>query len=120
MRSFIITAFLFLFMLSLIFFNKMYIESSADYIIECMSDEMFSENPEEASKALDNFWNKNISTIGLSVGYKELDRMSELIVNLKENVVCGNLDEAKHTRALIIESASDIARLEQFSLENIF
>ena len=120
MRSFIITAFLFLLMLCIIFFNMQYVRKAADYIRDCVSDSSFEKDAKEAVKDLENFWNDNISKISLSVGYKEIDRMSELIIDLKAYVAVGNLCEINRTRDLIAETASDISRLEKFHLENMF
>lgn len=119
MRSFIITAFLFLIMLSIVYFNNSYIRSSADYICDCVSDAEFEASPDDAIKKLDEFWEKNHPIVGLSVGYKELDRMSDLILDLKIYHEAGNSTEVSRIRVLICECANEISRLEKFGLENL-
>ena len=119
MRSFIITAFLFFLMLGVIFFNKQYVESSAAFIIECVKIENLENDPLVYAEKLENFWNKNMPKLGLSVGFKELDRMSELIIDLKAYMELGNAGEVMRTAKLIEETADDISRLERFTLENM-
>ena len=119
MRSFIITALLFFLMCGGIFINNGYINQSAEYIRECVSDENFESDPEAAIKELDDFWKKNHSVVGLSVGYKELDRISDLIIDLKTYFELGNSSEVFRIRAMIDECADELSRLERFSLENL-
>lgn len=119
MRSFIITALLFFLMCGGIFINNRYINQSAEHIREYVSDENFERNPETAIKELDDFWKKNHSVVGLSVGYKELDRLSDLIIDLKTYFELGNASEVTRIRVMINESADEISRLERFSLENL-
>ena len=119
MRSFLITLVLFLSMCGVIFANNVYIKKTADFICECVSEEEFEKNPSSAIERLDEFWEKNHPIVSLSVGYKELDRMSDLIIDLRLYFELGNSSEVKRARELIIESANEISRLEFFHLENL-
>ena len=119
MRSFIITSLLFSAVLSVIFFNRNYINSSAEYILDCVSDTEFETDPIGSIERLENFWEKNHPIVGLSVGFKELDRMSDLIIDLKTYFELENADEVKRVRILITEAADEISRLERFGLENL-
>ena len=119
MRTFIITLLIFIAMCGTISFNNKYVKDCAAYISECVSDENFCDDPNAAVSRLENFWEKNHHFVGLSVGFKELDRMSELIIDLKSYTELGNSTEVKRLRALIIDSADDISRLEQFDIENL-
>ncbi len=119
MRSFIITLILFIFICAAVVFNNLYIRSSAEYITERVSDENFSADPEGVIEELEKFWEKNRPIIGLSVGFKELDRMSDLILDLKSYFNLGNSSETTRTREMIREAADEISRLERFSIENI-
>ena len=119
MRTFVATIFIFIFTCSVIIVNNRYVTSCASYISECVSDESFSKSPENSVKRLETFWEKNHPFVGLSVGFKELDRMSDLIIDLKICTELGDTSEATRLRMLIIDSADDISRLEKFDIENL-
>ena len=120
MRSLIITVILFFSICAIIIVNNLYIKNTAEYICECVSDDEFESDPEKAIKKLDEFWEKNHPIVGLSIGYKELDKMSDLIIDLKIYFELENAPETKRIRALIVEAANEISRLERFDLENLF
>ena len=119
MRSLIITVILFAAMCTAIVFNNLYIKNAAKFIEACVSDEEFERDPEAAIEKLDDFWQKNHSIVGLSVGYKELDRLSDLIIDLRVYTELHKPDDVEHVRAMIVESADEISRLERFKLENL-
>ena len=119
MRAIIITVLIFIFMCCIIFANNIYIKETAEFICECVSEGEFERDPSESIQKLDEFWQKNHPIVGLSVGYKELDRMSDLIIDLKVYHELGNTAEVLRVRALIIETADEISRLEKFELENL-
>lgn len=102
-----------------IFANNVYIRHCADHISACVSDDIFEKDPAEAIDELERFWKSNHEIVGLSVGYKELDRMSDLIIDLKTYFELGNVSEVKRIREMIVEGADEISRLERFSLENL-
>ncbi len=119
MRSLIATTVLFILVCGAIFLNNRYIKSTADFICECVSEDAFERDPSAAIEKLDKFWEKNHPIVGLSVGYKELDRMSDLIIDLRIYHELGNAEEIKRVCALIVECADEISRLEKFELENL-
>ncbi len=119
MRSFIITLALFLSVCVAISFNYSYINSVAEFVVDCVSEENFETDPETAIDRLDSFWKDNSSIVGMSVGYRELDRMSDLIIDLRTYFELGNASEVIRIRALIEETADEISRLEKFSIENL-
>lgn len=119
MRAFIITIFLFAATCSLIAANNIYIKEVSEHIVESVSGEAFDSDPKKTADELDGFWEKNHPIVGLSVGYKELDRMSDLIIDLKVQLELGNHAEVTRLRAMIIECADEISRLERFELENL-
>ena len=118
-KSFIATLFLFSAICGIIVTNNIYIKRTAEHIVESVSDEAFSEDPKGAAAELEDFWSKNHPIVGLSVGYKELDRMSDLIIDLKVQLELGNHKEAERLRVMIVECADEISRLERFDLENL-
>ena len=119
MRSFIVTIFLFIIICLIIFFNNLYIKSTASHITELVESKEFDDNPNSTIKEIEILWEKKQRFVSMSVGYKELDRMSDLILDLKTYFELGNIDEVKRIRVLIVEAAAEISRLERFSIENI-
>ena len=84
-----------------------------------LSDEIFLTDPDKTISELDSFWQRNHPIIGLSVGFTELDRMSDLILDLRFYFESGKEAELFHTREKIKEAADEISRLERFGLENL-
>ena len=119
MRSFIITMLLLLTMISAIIANAIYVNNTTAKIIELTSDEAFKKAPEAALLRLESFWESNQILMEFSIGYKATDRISELILDLRECIETTNSAEERRVRALIADSASDISKLEKFSLENL-
>ena len=119
MRSLIITLILLFAMFGAVTLNNVYIRKSSEFISECVSEDSFDSDPKGSIETLDKFWRQNHPIVGLSVGYKELDRMSDLIIDLKVQLELGNHAEVTRLRALIVETADEISRLERFALENL-
>ena len=119
MRSFIITLILFFTVISIIAINSLYIQETTDTLILYANDEEFKKAPTDALERLESFWDKNRLLIEFSVSCKEVDRMSELILDLGECIKASNTDEATRIRALIADCAKDISRLERISIENL-
>ena len=119
MRSLIITLILLFAMFGAVTLNNVYIRKSSEFISECVSEDNFDSDPKGSIETLDKFWRQNHPIVGLSVGYKELDRMSDLIIDLKVQLELGNRAEVTRLRAMIVECADEISRLERFGLENL-
>ena len=119
MRSFIITLLLLISMISVIVANAVYINATAEKIIELTEDANFKKAPIDALLRLESFWDENKLFVEFSVGYKSTDRISELLIDLREYVITNNLTEARRVRKLIADCASDISKLEKLSLENL-
>ncbi len=120
MRSFIITSLLFTIMIFSITANAIYVSRTADKIKEYVEGEEFEKAPEASMTALESLWEDNRIILELSVGYKEMDLISELILDLKHYVNINNTEETKRIRTLIADAADDISRLERLSLESLF
>ena len=119
MRSFIITSLLFAVMIVSITANAIYVSRTADRIKDHVESEEFEKAPETAMTALESLWEDNRILLELSVGYKEIDLISELILDLKHYVNEGNTEESKRIRILISDATDDISRLERLSIENL-
>ena len=119
MRSFLVTLALFAFVCGVIFSNFKYINKTAEHITALVSEDIFTADPKAAIDDLEAFWQKSLPRVGLSVGYKELDRMSDLLLDLRTYFELGNYSEVSRIRVLIRETASEISRLEKISIENL-
>lgn len=119
MRAFIISICLFAATCSAIVINNIYIKNTADRIVDLVEGETFDSHPLDTARELEELWEKHHPIVGLSVGYKELDRMSDLIIDLKIQLQLGNQSEVIRLRAMIVECADEISRLEHFHLENL-
>ena len=119
MRSFIATIFIFLLMCTMIFFNNRYVKECSDYILETIDPQKFYTAPVLYAENLEVFWEENKSFLGLSIASSELERISDLIIELKAFVNFENFQEVEHLRLLISDSADDLSRLERFEIENL-
>ena len=119
MRTFIITLALFFAIILMIVINSIYVRNITSTIIDYASDDKFNKAPEDALERLESFWKENKLFLEFSVSFRETDRMSEYIIDLKECINSGNANEAKRIRTLIADCASDISRLERLSIENL-
>ena len=113
MRSFVVTIFIFIIMCTMILINNRYVKECSEYISNLVTNERFYEDPELYVEELEGFWDRNKPFLGLSIGFKELDRMSELITELKLYINLENSPEVAHLRILINDCAIDLRRLEE-------
>ncbi|MBE6597754.1 MAG: hypothetical protein E7641_08830 [Ruminococcaceae bacterium] len=105
MRSFIITASIFILMLIVITLNSIYVRETTAEIY----DLLYKDSTEE----LCELWEKNLPFLRLSVSYAELERVGELIAELKYYDTMNNSKEKERIRLLIRDAVSDIDRLER-------
>ena len=119
MRSFIATIFIFLLTCTMIFFNNRYVKDCSDHILEAIDPEEFYIDPALHAENLESFWEKKKSFLGLSIASSELERISDLIIELKTFIILENFQEVEHLRVLIGDSANDLSRLERFEIENL-
>lgn len=117
MRSFVVTAIILLIMIIMILLNSLYVTKITEKIeLLVLAEDFGSDSVEE----LEVIWNKAHPILSLSSSYTEIDRMSELITELKFYSENGNRREKDRIRLLIKDTASDIRRTEEFDFENIF
>ncbi len=117
MRSFLITLLIFLLMLFLIVANSLYVQGVSEEIRRLTSKE---EQNIDSAEELESFWERNMPFLSLSVPYSELERVSELITELKHYTTVENESEKDRIQLLIKEAASDICRPEKLGSRFIF
>ena len=68
----------------------------------------------------EDIWQKNEAVFSLSVSFKETDHLGETILSLRSAFESRNLSEFEKQRALLEDAIDGVARLERFSVLNIF
>jgi len=120
MRAFWFSLVLLNLLLLLIVFNFVYIRQITDELSVIGSRFAREGATAEQIQALTDQWHHYRPYLSFSVNYRELDHMEELMASLALYHNTDNTVEFRRTCILIADAASDIARLEQWSVENIF
>lgn len=122
MRSLIIIIVAFFIMICLITLNYLHLNK----IAEKMTDLAASLDIDDAEKctatilAIEEIWQKSEAIFSLSVSFRETDHLGETILSLKSAFESQNLAEFHKQRALLKDAIDGVARLERFSVLNIF
>lgn len=69
---------------------------------------------------IERIWQKNEAVFSLSVSFRETDHLGETILALRSAFECRDLSEFEKQRALLVDAIDGVARLERFSVINIF
>ena len=120
MKSFVISLVLFSLLTATIVLNYSYINKCAEFLIGTSEKLSFEAEDAGGIKELEKFWDKNRDIIGLSVSYREIDHFCETLISLRSYYESGNRSEFENSRAILIDAAEELARLERFSVGNIF
>jgi hypothetical protein len=92
---------------------------NADYIYSTVDSISKEEDSEETISALEIFWKDNKKYIALSVGFQEIDKIEDLISNLRSAYDSANAEELEKTKALLKNASRLLTRYERFHLENL-
>ena len=122
MRSLIIIIVVFLAMICAITVNFNYINSVADEMTEIAHSLDLAKYEECGKKIseLEEIWKKSETDFSLSVNFKETDHLGETLLALKAAHKSASADEFQKSRELLIDAIDGVARLERFSVLNIF
>ena len=98
--------------------------------VNTVTDEMSSltlsldvAKPEECAATInkiESIWQKNETIFSLSVSFREIDRLVETMLSLRSAFESRDLAEFEKQRALLRDAIDSVARLERFSMINIF
>ena len=69
---------------------------------------------------IERIWQKNEAIFSLSVSFRETDHLGETILALRSAFDTRDLSEFEKQRALLKDAIDGVARLERFSVINIF
>ncbi|MBR3893875.1 MAG: hypothetical protein IKJ35_01880 [Clostridia bacterium] len=117
--------------LSLILLGLMLICIVGNYIyineVSARMDRLLDEFPEIGSPACEaraseicDYWAARVDTVGLSVCYTTVDRVSEQAATLQACAACGDVYGLHTALALLRDAIGDVRRLEAFSIGNLF
>lgn len=122
MRSLIIIIAAFLIMICLITLNYLHLNKTAEEMTELTLSLNIGDTEKCAATiaAIEEIWQKNEAIFSLSVSFKEIDRLGETILSLKSAFESQNRAEFRKQRALLKDAIDGVARLERFSVLNIF
>lgn len=121
MKAFIVSLCLFLLLVILIAANAVYVHRVTAHVEESLSALSFEDTATaEQLGALDAYWETHRPLLALSIGYRELDRMGELLLSLHADYDQKSAADFERDRRLAADTAAELSRHEQFSLENLF
>lgn len=118
MRAFIITMILLALMLGTVTVNHIYIKE-VFHKMETALDELpdvFAADCLEKAIALENYWEKQVDPVSLSVSYTIVDRVCEYAATLVACAECGDLYGYRTALALLRDAIGDMMRFEAPSI----
>ncbi|MBE6546915.1 MAG: DUF4363 family protein [Ruminococcaceae bacterium] len=120
MKAFWASLLLFGILLGGILCNARYLHRTADYLEKTAQALAQADSRDETLGELERFWEKNQTIISLTVGFRELDRFGEIIVQLRWAHDAENESEFERYRLLLADVTEEIIRSEEFSIKNLF
>ena len=119
MRGFIISIALLLTVLALVIINAIYINKTIDRMTE-IADDVKANTSEEAINELYEYWETHRYFVALSVSLREIDSVTENLLNLKTACAEKNSWLINQSYSLFINSLEDIRRYEELSSLALF
>ena len=120
MRAVWICIILFSILLLCVGFNSYYIQRQADRLTQIAEQLTNEERRATVLQELDAFWQKHRDWIGLSVGWRELDHLGEILSNLRWAYEAQNESEFQRYRLLFSNAIEEISRNERISIGVLF
>ena len=121
MKAWIAALVLFLALLALIVFNARYVRRVSAHICTTADALSFEDGQTAATlDGLEQYWKQHRPYMALSVSYRDLDHLCEALLSLRSAYDTQNASDFELYRRIVSDSADEIARLEKFSVENLF
>ncbi len=120
MKTFAISIILFLAVIVLVTVNVFYVNGVLEHTKQLATEIYKDSTSTEALSELYDHWQSHKSWLGLSVSLRDIDSVTENLLNFKTAVIQGNDILLHQSYALLCNSLDDVARYESFSVENIF
>ena len=121
MRSFVVALLLLALLLGGVVCNFAFINETSRELLLRIDGLPTIDSPDclPRAKALSDYWEGRIQTVSLSVCYPAIDRVSEQIALVIACAECGDVYGFCSSVALLRDAASDLRRLERFSVGNL-
>ena len=119
MKSFVIASFLFILLIGLIVGNAIYVHHVSKQILLRLDALSFESTADEVA-APGQYWDCHRAFVSLSLGYGELDHLTESLISMEAAHKTLNASDFERFREICRDAARELTRLEQFSAENLF
>ena len=121
MKAWIASLCLFVLLIGIIVINAIYVHRISAHLCDVVGGLSIEDaHTQEQLDALDAYWQKHHPLVGLSIGYRDLDHVSELLISLRAAYETKSASEFESYRQLALDAATELSRLERFSIENLF
>jgi hypothetical protein len=118
LKSFVITAILFLVLIAAVTVNHIYIKEvfgAMNTALDALPDVREEDCPARAA-ALQGYWEEQVEWVSLSVSYTIVDRICEHAATLVACAECGDLYGYRTALALLRDAVGDMMRFETPSI----
>lgn len=121
MKGFAVMLVIFMLMTGVLIVNYIYINNVADrlYAMTSQVPGIGEEGCYKQLSLIDEYWQNNHDTVGLSVSFIELNRVSDGITAMKSYAISGDSTQLECTRELLLNAIHEMSRLEAFTIGNI-
>ena len=119
MKDILCVSFLILFLISVIVCNCIYMAHNADYVSSTVDEIFLDKDSEKKISDLEGFWRRNKMFIALSISFQDMDKIDDLISNLRSAYDTSNAYELEKAKALLRNASGLFTRYERLHLENI-
>ena len=117
MKSFIISIIIFFILLFLVIANAFYVHKICNEILELTF--LISENDIDNANKLCNIWKKHEATFSISIHDSKIERLTELVENIKSAVTIGNGADLEKNVTLLRELLEELKKNEAISFQGI-
>ena len=121
MKTLFITATVFLLLCIALFLNYKYINNTVEELTD-LTNSLDITNKKECEETLLKItekWEKSTDIFSLSVSFREIDYLGEVLISLSHYCKVGNEGEFERYRQLLLDAIEGVSRLERFSIINI-
>lgn len=121
MKSLTVSLILLILMLICVVWNYIYINEVFDEMNRLLDElpDVSSPDCRVHAAAICDYWESRVDTVGLSVCYTVVDRVSEQAAALQACSACGDVYGFHSAVALLRDAIGDMRRLEDFSIGNL-
>ena len=121
MKTLFITATVFILLCVSMFLNYRYINNTVEELTD-LTNSLDIGNKEECEKKvlqIKEKWEKSTPIFSLSVSFREIDYLGEVLISLSHYCETSNESEFERYRLLLLDAIDGVSRLERFSVINI-